>query len=232
MSRVRSNRAFTLVELLSVIGIIAVLIGLLMPAIGNARDRSAAVQCQAHLRELFAAQTFYANENGGRFAGREVTSDDRWDARLSRYLQRGESHSRLTRCPSAEPDPSSQFIESYGVNSCMNMPNWQLRRDRKMNASRIIVMGEKSATLDDYLTTEDGYFLLHWGEAGVWYKSIFHSGAGAARHFKGAKVNMVMADGHVEAIPREELKKDSGRWYWGKVEGIPIQEIDQGACCP
>ncbi len=64
---VKRCRAFTLIELLVVISVIALLIGITLPALGQARETGRRTKCLANLRSLGQGFNLYLNESKGLF---------------------------------------------------------------------------------------------------------------------------------------------------------------------
>lgn len=62
-----ASRAFTLIELLVVVAVIAVLIGIMLPALGKARQSARTLVCLSNIRQIEVAHTLYADTYKGNF---------------------------------------------------------------------------------------------------------------------------------------------------------------------
>ena len=110
------RRAFTLVELLVVIGIILVLVAILLPALNTAREHSRRSACLSNLHQIGYALTMYANDFRGRYPNANppntVNSYDPTNQVLTyvanAYLKNGPA---VFHCPS-DRDPAPIRIET------------------------------------------------------------------------------------------------------------------------
>lgn len=118
----KRTRGFTLVELLVVIGIIALLIGILLPALGRAREKAKTVQCATQLRQIGIGLQVYATSSRGwmptwsavQIAGGNGTGVDTpgegWTEQLARYFTKPQD--KVYRCPTymAEENRINYFM--------------------------------------------------------------------------------------------------------------------------
>ena len=91
------RNSFTLIELLAVIAIIAILAGMLLPALNQARERARSIHCTANLKQLGSAQLLYAGESGDRFIPLHYAESGGNEMRW--YSTNGASSRRPHKCP-------------------------------------------------------------------------------------------------------------------------------------
>lgn len=204
-------RGFTLIELMVAVAVMATLLGILLPALGMAREHAASATCQSNLRQWGLALTFHMNENGGEIPRRgqgiqpveRVDRPEDWFNCLAPRV--GErpygqlvADGRCPRvgdqsvfiCPSAA-DPGGTCFLPYAMN--MYLSPWIRPRPHRLEEivrpDRLVFMADAPGPYASTVPSRLSYSV-------------------AARHM--GRANVVFVDGHVASFPGDYLGCGTG----------------------
>ncbi len=129
----RENKAFTLIELLVVISIIALLVGILLPALGAARRTAQTVKCASNMRQLGIGFMGYATDNGGKYPLNVLYQSTTWwyqDTVIGVYMPgdiktfSGSIGGLAMPCPSDIENAARSYTMNFWASSDPAPPSW------------------------------------------------------------------------------------------------------------
>ena len=215
VSAVKAKKGFTLIELLVVIAIIALLLAILLPSLGMAKDHAKKIGCATNLRTLGLAVRFYCDDNDGKTPSATNSWGNNkvgWCGYTGRYplpipeqienLRKGQLWSYIETykgwtCPA---DPQKDQLRSY----CM-AAQWWCRYTKDDDSipvlgankpgvafrrlSEIKNASDRFLFVDNLGYNADAYSAIHYNMARWWNIPNFRHRGGSVNGF---------ADGHVE----------------------------------